>query len=95
MEDKEFISTEINKLLEEEIIEPSDSPWRAQVVVTRNENHKKRLGIDYSETINRFTRLDAYPMLRIDVTVNQYAQYTVFSTVDLKSAYHQVPIKQE
>ena len=95
MEDKEFISTEINKLLEEGIIEPSDSPWRAQVVVTRNENHKKRLVIDYSETINRFTQLDAYPMPRIDDTVNQIAKYTVFSTVDLKSAYHQVPIKQE
>ena len=95
MEDKEFISTEINKLLEEGIIELSDSPWRAQVVVTRNENHKKRLVIDYSETINRFTQLDAYPMPRIDDTVNQIAQYTVFSTVDLKSAYHQVPIKEE
>ncbi len=51
--------------------------------------------MDYSETINRFTQLDAYPMPRIDDTVNQIAQYTVFSTVDLKSAYHQVPIKEE
>ncbi len=47
MEDKEFISTEINKLL------------------------------------------------RIDDTVNQIAQHTVFSTVDLKSAYHQVPIEEK
>ena len=95
MEDKAFISTEIDKLLDEGIIELSDSPWRAQVVVTRNENHKKRLVIDYSETINRFMQLDAYPMPRIDDTVNQIAQYAVFSTVDLKSAYHQVPIKEE
>ena len=95
MEDKEFISTEINKLLEEGIIEPSDSPWKAQVVVTRNERHKKRLVIDYSETINRFTQLDAYPMPRIDDTVNQIAQYAVFSTIDLKRAYHQIPIKYE
>ena len=95
MEDKGFIATEINELLEEGIIEPSDSPWRAQVVVTRSERHRKRLVIDYSETINRFTQLDAYPMPRIDDTVNQIAQYTVFSTIDLKSAYHQIPIKQE
>ena len=95
MEDKAFISTEIDKLLDEGIIELSDSPWRAQVVVTRNENHKKRLVIDYSETINRFMQLDAYPMPRIDDTVNQIAQYAVFSTVNLKSAYHQVPIKEE
>ena len=49
--------------------------------------------IDYTETINRFTQLDAYPTPRIDDTVNQIAQYTVFSTIDLKSAYHQIPIK--
>ena len=42
MEDKGFIATEINELLEEGIIEPSDSPWRAQVVVTRSERHRKR-----------------------------------------------------
>ena len=95
MEEKGFVATEINELLEEGIIEPSDSPWIAQVVVTRSERHRKRLVIDYSETINRFTQLDAYPMPRIVDTVNQIAQYTVFSTIDLKSAYHQIPIKEE
>ena len=38
-------------LLKEGIIEPSLSPWRAQVFVTKDENHKKRLAIDYSQTI--------------------------------------------
>ena len=80
---------------EEGIIEPSDSPWRAQVVVTRNERHRKRLVTDYSQTINRFTQVDAYPLPRIDDTINKIAQYKVFSTIDLKSAYHQVPIKDE
>ena len=93
--DREFITAEIQRLLEEGIIEPSDSPWRAQVVVTRNERHRKRLVIDYSQTINRFTQLDAYPLPRIDDTINKIAQYKVFSTIDLKSAYHQVPIKEE
>ena len=87
MEDKGSIATKIDKLLQKGIIEPSDSPWRAQVVVTRSERHRKRLVIDYSETINRFTQLDAYPMPSIDDAVNQIAQYTVFSTIDLKSAY--------
>ncbi|XP_046864362.1 uncharacterized protein LOC124458379 [Xenia sp. Carnegie-2017] len=87
-EDRAFIATEVSKLLEEGIIEESDSPWRAQVVVTKNERQKKRLVIDYSETINKFTQLDAYPMPRIDDTVNTVAQYSVFSTVDRRSAYH-------
>ena len=51
--------------------------------------------IDYSQMINRFTQLDAYPLPRIDETVNKIAQYRDFSTIDLKSAYHEVPIKEE
>lgn len=40
--DGKFIRTETAKLLEENIIEPSISPWRAQVLVTSNENRKKK-----------------------------------------------------
>ena len=93
-EDRKFIDSEVQRLLGEGIIEPSNSPWRAQVVVTRNENHKKRMVIDYSQTINRFTLLDAYPLPRIDDTINAIAQYRTFSTIDLRSAYHQVSIKE-
>ena len=78
-EDREFITAEMQRLLEQGIIEPSDSPWRAQVVVTRNERHRKRLVIDYSQTINRFTQLDAYPLPRIDDTINKIAQYKVLA----------------
>ena len=59
-EDKKFIKEEISKLLTEGIIEPSESLWRAQVLVTKNERHKKRMVIDYSQTINRYTIKDAY-----------------------------------
>lgn len=94
-EDISFINREVERLLKEGIIEPSKSPWRAQVVVTKDENHRKRLAIDYSQTINKFTLLDAFPLPRIDELINEMAQYRVFSTVDLRSAYHQVPLKEE
>ena len=50
--------------------------------------------IDYSRTIHRCTQLDAYPLLRIDEIVDKLAQYRVFTTVDLKSAYHQLELNQ-
>ena len=92
-EDRKFITEEVERLLSEGIIEPSNSPWRAQVVVTRNERHKKRLVIDFSQTINKFTYLDAYPLPNLNETVNTIAQYRVYSVIDLKSAYHQVPLQ--
>ena len=94
--DQLFIRSEVRNLLNEGIIQPSKSPWRAQVVVTREEeNHKKRLVVDYSQTINKYTQLDAYPVPRMDDFINKVAQYRVFTSIDLKSAYHQIPLREE
>ena len=51
----------MQQLLDADIIEPARSPWRAQVLVVK-QGEKKRLVIDYSVIINRFTLLDAYPL---------------------------------
>ena len=40
--------------------------------------------------LNRFTQLDAFPLPRISDTVNEIAQYEVFSTLDL-----QIPLKED
>ena len=94
-DDQDYIHQEVTKLFSQDIIEISSSPWRAQVVVAKDplNRHKKRLCIDYSQTINQYTDLDVYPLPRIDDMVNNLAVYKVYSTFDLKSAYHQVPIK--
>ena len=93
-QDKKFIGDEVERLLKEDVIEKSNSPWRAQVVVTSGNTGKKRMVIDYSETVNMHTNLDAYPLPRLDDTVHKVGQYRVFSTIDLKSAYHQIPIRE-
>ena len=63
----------MKRLLKESIIKPSLSPWRAQVVVIKDEYHRKRLAIDCSQTINRFTLLDAFTLPRIIDMVNKIA----------------------
>ena len=92
--DTKFIKDEIKELLKVGTIRPSVSPWRAQAFVTRGDaNHKRRMVIDYSQTINLYTELDAYPMPSADKMIQDIAQYKFFSTFDLKSAYHQIPIQ--
>ena len=93
--DKVFIKNEVSHLLKEGIIEPSLSPWRAQVLVTKDERHKGRMVVDYSQTINRYTLLDAYPLPKIDEIIAQIAKGSVYSTLDLKSAYYQIPLPPE
>lgn len=88
-ENNKFINLEIKRLLHEGVIEPSNSPWRAQVLVVREENHKERMVVDYSQTINKFTMLDAYPLPRIEEIIAKVSANEVFSTIDLESAYPQ------
>ena len=53
-QDQMFIEAEVGRLLAADVIEPSRSPWRAQVLVVK-QKEKKRLVIDYSSTVNRFS----------------------------------------
>ena len=61
-EDREFILRTIDKWLEAGIIQSSSSLWRAQIVVVKDSFNQQRkcLCIDYSQTINIYTQLDAY-----------------------------------
>ena len=79
-------------MIKEGVIEESTSSWRAQVLIVTNERQRKGLAVDYSRTINRFTRLDAYPK---DDLAQEIAKYKIYSSLDLKSAYHQIPIKED
>jgi len=93
-EDAKFIESEIQQLLAADIIEPARSPWRAQILVV-HQGPKKRLVIDYSTPINRFTLLDAYPLPNIEELVNKVAQAKYHSSLNLRSAYHQIPLLEE
>jgi len=51
-EDREFIRLETTCLLSEDLIEPSNLPWPAQVLVVKNQqSNKQRMVIDYSRTL--------------------------------------------
>ena len=66
-DDQLFIGQEIDCLHSEGIIKPSISPWQAKIVVVKDtENNKHRMCIDYLQTVNLFTELDAYPLPKIE-----------------------------
>ena len=76
-----FIKSEVSKLQQDGIIEISNSPWRAQALVVHG-SKKQRMVIDYSNTINRFTLLDAFPLPDIELTVQEISQYSKYSRID-------------
>ena len=89
-----FLTEEISCMLKQNIIQVSHSPWHAQCFVVAS-GHKNHLVIDYSNAINLHMPLDSYPTPRINNMLLKMAANKVFSTIDLKSAYHQVKIWPE
>ncbi|MCW5672650.1 MAG: DDE-type integrase/transposase/recombinase [Hydrogenophaga sp.] len=85
----------ITAMLEANVIQPSTSPWSAPVVmVPKKGSTELRFCIDY-RALNAVTRQDAYPMPRIEDTLDKLGKATIFSTLDLASGYWQIPIREE
>ena len=59
--------------------------------ISRERKRKPQKENGHSQTVNEYTVSDGCPMLNIEYTVNQLAQYKYFSIIDLKNAYHQIP----
>ena len=75
-------------------IELSDSPWSSPVVLVTKKDAGTRLCVDYRH-LNDVTVKDAYPLPRIDDTLDMLAGKQWFSTLDLASGYWQVSLSRE
>ena len=84
----------LNDMLERDVIQPSASPWASPVVLVRKKDGSLRFCIDYRR-LNAVTRKDAYPLPRIDDTLETLAGSHWFTTSDLLSGYWQVEMAKE
>lgn len=96
----DFVNSEIQSLFADGIIRKSFSPYNSPVLVVRKKgtddkgNPSHRLVIDFRK-LNENTTNDKYPMLEVPVILSCLGKSKFFSTLDLKSGYHQILLAEK
>lgn len=75
------------------ITRPSNSPICSPVVLVKKKDGTFRFCIDYRR-LNETLILDRYPLPIIRDITDSLAGATIFTTFDLKSGYHQIPLDE-
>ncbi|UYV80674.1 K02A2.6-like, partial [Cordylochernes scorpioides] len=89
--DQREIRSQIRQMLDNDIIEPSYSPFSSPVTLVTKRDKTKRFCIDYRK-VNEVISSDVHPLPRIEDILDRLARAKYFSTADVSSAYWQVPI---
>lgn len=89
----EVAKEHINQLLAAQVIRESCSPFASPIVLVKKKDGSLRLCVDYRQ-LNSRTRKDAFPLPRIEESLDALTGARWFSTMDLASGYNQVPMAE-
>ena len=90
----EEVRQHLKGLMERGVTRESTSPYSSPIVLVRKSNGDKMMCVDYRR-LNAVTRKDAFPLPRIDESLDALGGARIFSTLDLARGYHQVAMAEE
>ena len=91
-EKKQKLDTQLDEMLRLNIICTSTSPWASPVHLVKKKDDSYRLVLD-CRAVNKRTKAMNYPLPRLqNFTANVYGS-TVFTCLELKSAFWQLDVK--
>jgi transposase InsO family protein len=88
---EDIIYKEVKAMLEKGIICQSVSPWASPLVLVKKKDGTTRVCVDFRK-LNTQTEADAYPLPRVEELLEDMAGHEVYSSLDLYSGYHQIPM---
>lgn len=94
---RDEVTKQVKELLDNNIVVPSRSPYNSPVWIVPKKSNSSgekqfRLVIDYRK-LNSVTISDRYPIPEINEVLAQLGKSKYFSVLDLKSGFHQIPLK--
>lgn len=94
---RDEINQQIDKMLTDGIIEPSVSPYNSPILLVPKKSNtgdrKWRLVVDFRQ-LNKKIVADKFPLPRIDDILDQLGRARYFTTLDLMSGFHQIPLEE-
>ena len=91
---REEVRRLLQEMLHSGVVEPSEGPWSSPIILAKKKDGSLRFCVDYRK-VNAITRKDAYPLPRVDDTLDMLGGSEFFSTLDLASGYWQVEVAPE
>ena len=91
---KEAVELEVNKMLNEDLIEPSRSPWNFPLLCVPKKDGTYRVVVDFRR-LNKITVTDHYPMPSMKDLISNIGKRKIYSTIDLLSGFLQVPLDEQ
>ena len=82
---------EIEYMLENDIIEKSNSPWSSPCLLVPKPDGSYRFCTDFRK-VNKVTKTDSFPIPRIDDCIDRVGKAKYVSKFDLLKGYWQVPL---
>ena len=85
----------VDQIIDDDKIEPGVSPWNSpSFPVPKKKPNDYRLVEDFRK-VNDNTEDDAHPLPRIEDILQKQGNCKIWSVLDLKDGYHQMPLKPE
>jgi len=89
----EEVRKHLQELQDKDIIQPSTSPYSSPIVLVRKKTGDLRMCVDYRK-LNANTRKDAYPLPRVEESLDALADSKWYTSLDLAAGYHQVAMDE-
>jgi len=87
----EFLKKELDYMLTNDIIEPSQSNWSSPCLLVPKSDGTYRFCTDYRK-VNTVTKSDSYPIPRVEDCIDRIGCAQYVSKIDLLKGYWQVPL---